>query len=77
MCTWIISGEHLASHTNINCGLIEIMDCWHLRLSSGREHSHNLSSPVIMITSRAGVLNQGEISSMGEILGIRGGNESV
>ena len=27
--------------------------------------------------SRAGVLNRGEISPMGEILGIQGGNESV
>ena len=27
--------------------------------------------------SRAGVINRGEISPMGEILGIQGGNESV
>ena len=27
--------------------------------------------------SKAGVLNRGEISPMGEILGIQGGNESV
>ena len=28
-------------------------------------------------SSRSGVLNRGEISPMGEILGIQGGNESV
>ena len=29
------------------------------------------------LLSRSGVLNRGEISPMGEILGIQGGNESV
>ena len=43
--------------------------------------SNSLFTQILAISkrldSRAGVLNRGEISPMGEILGIQGGNESV